>query len=707
MICSAKELGLGQDHGGILVLPPDAPLGEDLTQTLSLDDAVLDIEVTPNRPDALSHWGVARELAAILGKKMRLPDLRIPKTRRMPGLVQIQEPALCSRYIGRVVEGVQVRPSPLKTRLRLERCGIRPINNIVDVTNYVLLEFGHPLHAFDRDHLEEGRVVVRRARTAESLLGLDGVERPLADALVIADADKPAALAGIMGGEPSAVRESTRNILLESACFNPQAVRRTARVQRMSTESSYRFERGTDWDVSDWAGRRAAHLILALAGGRLAGEMDLQAKKPTTSRLRVRPGRINQLLGTDASPASMKDALTRLGFQCRGTSRLLSVTRPPHRRDVREEADVAEEVGRLVGYGTLTRENRGAATPGGSEPSPENPTRRLAAAGRSFLVGAGFFEAKGYGLVARDLWNRLAPGAGDPVELGNPLSLSGEFLAPSLLVNLLGSLERNLRHGNKNVRLFEISRAFHRADTGVRENLSLAWLAQGHLAGNHWKFKPRPLEIWDAKAWAKGLLLEWRVAGVRFSADQAPAWLHPGESQAIWVGENRVGAFGRLHPGRAEAWGVPADTFVAEMDLTALAGERFVEPRYEPLPKHQSLFRDLSLVFPETAAWSAVALHVARMFPLVERVELFDVFADPSLPPGHKSLAFRLTFRHPDRTLTDPEAADLQQKILESLGKQFQARLRAAPAAPAAGASPASGEAGAASGPNAPMGGRP
>ncbi len=663
MICSAKELGLGQDHSGILVLPEGTPPGEDAARALQLGDAVLDLEVTPNRPDALSHWGVAREIAAALNKKLRLPDLKIPKSKPLSNLVKIEETRLCSRYIGRVIEGVRVGPAPLWMKLRLERCGIRAINNVVDVTNYVLLELGHPLHAFDLDRLEGNRVVVRRAKPGESLACLDEVTRNLPDnSLVIADAAKPAAVAGVMGGEPSGVREGTVRLLLESAHFDAPAIRRTRKALNLSTESSYRFERGADWDMTEQASRRAARLLLSLTGGKLTGEQDARARKPATAAVKARPARINALLGLSLPAAKMKSALERLGFRCRTAGASLAVVPPMHRHDVREEADVAEEIGRLTGYDAVPPKTRVSSVPA-EAPSRE---RGLAGSGRDALFGLGFFEARTYGLVSRRDGEKLPGALESPVELDNPISLQGEFLAPTLLVNLLQSLQRNRRHGNQDARLFEIARVFSLADGVPKEHSALAWAAYGNARPDHWQDKPRPLNVWDAKAWVEALLREWRVSGVSVEGGGAPAFCHPGESLSLSAGGRRLGFAGLIHPRQAEAHDLPSETLLAELDLSAMASLAAEDPRFRGLPKHPAVYRDFSLAFPETVSWADVARRLARV-PWVEETRPFDVFKDPSLPAGHRSLAFRVTFRHPERTLTDQEVGKTQEDILKDL----------------------------------------
>lgn len=680
MICSERELALGDSHAGILVLPADTPVGRDVTSLLHMNDVLLDVEVTPNRPDALSHWGLARELAAALNKKLRFPKTRLPKARKNAGLVKIDEPRLCPRYIGRALEDVRVAPSPLWMRLRLERCGIRSINNIVDITNYVLLELGHPLHAFDLSRLTGERVVIRRARAGETLECLDEETRSLdSDSLVIADARRAVALAGIIGGHPSAVESSTRRILLESAYFQPSGIRRTRKALNVSTESSYRFERGTDPRMAQWASQRAAHLILAEAGGTLTAECDAWKKLPQPAPVPIEPDRVNALLGMTLRPTDMKKYLQRLQFRCRPRGKGMAVVPPMHRFDVREEPDVAEEIVRLAGYDRVPVRQKGVRS------AAEAPSReeRLTESAHQFFIGLGFYEARNYGLISRHQWEAwLAQKSPDAVELMNPLSLSGELLVPSLLPHLIQNAQTNQRHGWQNCRLFETSKTFRRNPRGVHEAKTLGWVACGQTHGNHWLHKPRPLDIWDVKTWMQSWLNSVQAGNIAHQKEKPPDFFHPVEFFSIHLEGQAIGLFGRLHPRRAAELDLPKDTFLGEIDLSRLATSEERRSAYRPLPKYPALVRDFSMIFPDAVAWEALSAHMARHYPHIETLELFDLFQGGSLPAGHKSLAFRITLRHPDHTLTDAEAGELQKSLTRDLRTRFGALLRQAASSP-------------------------
>ncbi len=689
MLCSARELGLAEDAVGIMVLPEGTPLGENIGDTLFMHEAVLDVEVMPNRPDVLSHWGVAREIAAALKKKLRLPDMKIPKVKKSSGLVQIESPILCTRYVGRVVNNVQVRPSPLWMRLRLERCGIRSINNLVDVTNYVLLELGHPQHVFDRDLLREGRVVVRQARPNESLLCLDEQTRALGRDLLIADAENPVAIAGIMGGELSAVNEKTGHLLLESAHFESSNIRRSRKCLNMSTESSYRFERGTDWTMVDLASRRTTHLVLSLAGGTLTQEQDVYLQKPKISRVHADANRVNGLLGTSLPHADIRSCLMRLGFVCRGKGARLTLTPPIHRQDVKELADVAEEVVRLAGYDKVPQQRRNST----QEPDRTSRESHLVLKAKDFFVGQGFYEARNYGLVSRKQVDDLyADKLEACVALENPVSTACEFLCPGLLAGLLQNLQANLRHGTEDVRLFETARVFlkNKLSAGeghtppkanndisdIKEWLSLAWVAAGRQQAEHWQHKTRLLDVWDAKSWVSGLLREWRFHQVKAKSSDLPVFLHPGEAQSIFVRDKPLGFFGRIHPRQAELWDVPKDVFVGEVNLSMAASLRSADIQFQGLPKHPAVIRDFSMIFPEKISWASISAFLMQQSEWVEDVQLFDLFVDPSIPSGHRSLSFRLFFRTPERTLTDAEVNGVQEKNITRLKNEFSAISR-------------------------------
>lgn len=672
MMCSARELGLGDDHAGLFELPADTPLGKNIVDVLGLDDTVLEIEVTPNRPDALSHWGIARELAAALGRKLNVNVPPSPGGPARRDLATVRD-AACGYYAARVIDGVAVGPSPLWLRLRLERCGQRAINNVVDVTNYVLLDLGHPLHAFDRKTLAGGGVVVRRGAAGETLACLDGVTRSVEGLLVIADRDRPVAAAGVMGGQPTAVGSTTTELLLESAVFAPAEVRRSRRSLNLSTESSYRFERGTDATLAAWSARRAAALIVELAGGRAVGVQTVAAKKKSVPAVSADPGRVAALVGIPLTPAQIKSALSPLGFVGTGSGKKLRLKSPPHRADVRDTADVAEEVARSLGLDRVPERVRGATV----SPEGDTPLRRLVLAARNRFVGLGFLEAKTAGLIPRALWEKWAgAGAEVPAEVDNPLSLSGECLTPSLLAGLMPLVEGNLRRGNTLVRLFETARVFHRGGEGVAEADHLAWAAVGRSHGGHWNRPARALDVWDAKSWVKAFLKDIRLAGVRFAPPDVP-FLHPVEAQSVWMGETPLGIFGRVHPRTAEVLGLPGDTFVGELNLTAAAAGPRAAVAFAGLSRQPALVRDFSLVFPENVSWASIVFWIHREIAAAESVDLFDVFTGAGLPAGRRSLGFRVTFRHADKTLTDAEAQTLHTQVIQGLSKTFQAELRA------------------------------
>lgn len=668
MLCSSRELGLPGEASGLMTLPSDTPLGLEVSQLLELGDAVLEIEVMPNRPDMLSHWGAARELAAALGKKMKVIDTGEIDRPLDRGAVTVEAEEACPFYGGYLVADITVKPSPLWMRLRLERCGIRSINNVVDITNYVLLDLGHPLHAFDQDKLAQGRLIVRRAQPGEKLLCLDGVERTLGDALVVADAEKPAALAGVMGGAASGVSAETTDIILESACFLASEVRRSRAGQNISTESSYRFERGVDIQVSRWAAARAARLLERWAGASVLRRLEVKRRLPRPLSLVLQPQRLNSLLGTSWPAPRMRQALERLNFQVSTFGQKWRVTPPPHRADVTEINDLAEEVGRSLGYDQLP------ASPY-SQPPQEvtfSPERDWTLRARELWVGFGFQEAATTGLLSRSAWSDWGGEASSTVALLNPLSSEGEILAPSLLPLLGASADLNQRRGVSSVRLFEVARTFRPRGAAVEEKLSLAFLAMGEDHPLHFAHPPRPLDVWDLKGWVETFLSHCRLEGWHWSTENLPSFLHPKEGLAVVTPGGVRGCVGRRHPAQSEGRVI----FVGELDMTGLVQDRATPLQARPVPAYPAVIRDFSLVFPSSVSWASVEASLRAETPWVEEVSLFDVFTGPPLLDDQRSLTFRVTFRRPDRTLTDPEALQAHQSIITGLQRRHGAFLR-------------------------------
>jgi|DewCreStandDraft_1066081.scaffolds.fasta_scaffold01403_13 phenylalanyl-tRNA synthetase beta chain len=678
MICSELELGLSEDHSGIMVLPDDAPLGIPLSSYLG--ETVLELEIRPNRPDALSVLGIAREVAALSGAQVREPPLDYeahgPPVRRLAS-VQVEAPDLCPRYVAAVVTGVRIGPSPSWMQRRLEAAGLRPINNVVDITNYVMLEMGQPLHAFDLHKLEGSSIVVRRAREGETLTLLDGSEARLRpDMLVIADARRPVAVAGVMGGANSEVDEGTTAVLLESATFFGPSVRRTAQALKLRTEASLRFEKGLSPLLPIYAARRAVRLMVELCGGKAArGIIDIFPQRRRPSPVHLTAQRLRTVLGMDVPREEVERALSALGFRVGWRRPATYVVTPPYwRTDVRIADDVAEEVARVVGYDRIPSVLRAPSLP----PAEREPLRELRERLRDALAQAGMQEVITYPLSDRETLARaLSPEEMEshpPLRLANPMSRELEFLRTTLRAGLLRALARNQRSRPGLVALFEVGRVFlPRPDDLPRE----VEMAAGVVAGprpDRWGLpRGEPADFFDAKG-----MLETALASLGIEAQFVPAEhavFLPGSTAAVVVGGQQVGLLGQVHPEVARAFEVEGDAYLFELDLERLLPHVPGGRLYRPISRFPPVREDLAVVVDAEVPAGAVR-SVIESSPLVVRAELFDVYTGPPVPEGKKSLAFAVTYQALDRTPSDEEVARERRRIVAQLERELGASLR-------------------------------
>ena len=691
MLCSARELGLSDDHAGLLLLPRGTPLGVRMADLLGLPDTVLEVNVTPNRPDALSHLGVARELSALSGVPVRLPAAQ-GSSGEVAGNVRVdvEDAQRCPRFVARVIEGVRIGPSPLALQERLRACGIRPISNVVDATNLALLELGHPLHAYDLDKLAESRLVVRRAREGEPLTTLDGKDRKLsADDLVIADGARPVGLAGVMGGQTSEVSETTTRLLLEGAMFEPAGVRRTARRHALHSEASHRFERGADEVMARTAVDRCAELIVQLAGGTLLpGAIDRHPAPLRQTQVWVRPARVSAILGTPVAAREVDARLRSLGLaELDGLPerRLWGV--PSWRRDLTREIDCVEEIARLRGLDTIPIEVPKA---GVGETAAFRPERVATAAARAALSAGGFDEVLNYSFVAEADLRALSPGAAqEPVmRVLNPLTVEQGAMRSSLLAGLLRNAGYNLARSARELRLYELGRVYLPEPDPRHASGPLSWPAHEPrrlglvVTGLHAKSvhgEARRLDYADLKGAIEDLLEALGAGEARYERATL-ATLHPASATSLLLGGQVAGTFGRVHPLVARAFDLPADTFVAELSWEALLAHAAPLRKLHGVPKFPAIARDLAFVVDDTvsAARMLEEIRASDSARLLERVELFDVFTGDSTrwPAGKVSLAYRLSLRAADRTLTDAEADALVSAIKARLGSALGAEIR-------------------------------
>jgi phenylalanyl-tRNA synthetase beta chain len=690
MLCSARELGLSDDAAGLLLLDRTTAPGTPVARALALEDVLLEVNVTPNRPDALSHVGIARELAALLGTKVSLPRPRLPEGGGPAAdavKVRIEDPERCARYAARVIEGVKIGPSPLWLARRLEACGVRSISNVVDATNFALLELGHPLHAFDLDKVAGREIVVRTARPGEKLVTLDGKERALdPEDLLIADRDRGSALAGVMGGGDSEISAGTTRVLLESAWFQPNGVRRTSRRHGLKTEASYRFERGADPGMVIPAVDRCAALIAELAGGTVRpGIVDAHPRPVRSPEVRLRWRRPAEILGMDVAKDEARRILSGLGFQERaadGEGATYEV--PSWRVDVSLEEDLVEEIVRTKGYDAIPETLPRTAIQTPAEHREADALARIRAA----LEGAGFSEAVNFSFVAaRELepFDRLvATGDGSGRALGvalkNPISADLAVMRTSLVPSLLRNAVHNRRQRVDDVRLYEIARAYHpHPEDGAHEPSLEALRVGGVLVGRRspvgWAVGGDVADFFDAKA-AVSAVLEALGVEARWRA-RGEGWLHPRTSATVLAahGEGVLGEVGELHPRVAAAFELPRGVLAFELHLDALLAAARLVPQYRPIPRLPAVLRDVAVVVDDAATAASVEALV-REEPLVETVTLFDVYRGAPLPAGKKNLAFAIAYRAPDRTLTDAEADAAHARIVQRLRTRIGAELR-------------------------------
>lgn len=676
MICSEAELGISSRADTIMVLNGGVEPGTPAAEILGEEDVVIEINVTPNRPDCLGLIGVAREVSVLARTTLRKPDIRLQETGppvRGLAAVEIVDADLCPRYTARIVRGVRVGPSPWWLVQRLEAAGVRAINNIVDVTNYVMLETGQPLHAFDFTRLAGGRIIVRRAAEGERFVTLDEREHVLdSDVLMICDAEHPVAIGGVMGGLDSEVSATTQEVLLESAYFDSTSIRRTAKKLGLNTEASRRFERGTDPNAVDYALHRAAQLIQEIAGGDVAqGFIDVYPKVIPPARVQLRVDRVNLLLGTTVARQEVIDILSRLGFSVAdGTP--LDVTVPTFRPDITREVDLIEEVARIHGYENIPEKTKDVL----ELDRPRNLRERRIELVRNSLVGLGFYEVLTYSMVHERVAKLFDPER-VKVRLANPLSEELSTLRPSLIPGLLNVVQWNVNRKRPNLRLFEIGNVFWRRDdaAAVAERTHLAGVVTGKAVAKNWTSQDREYDFYDLKGLVNAFLEHLSVPEVT---------LVPGESSAtdsqtlrIIVAGKDLGYLGRIGAEVLDAWDLQQPVFAFELDLTELLQQIPRQQAYRPVPRFPAVERDLSVVVEgHVPAGELMAIVRRSGGDLLRTVEIFDVYTGEQVPAGKKSVSFSLRFASNERTLTEEEVDRLISQILTDLKEQFGATLR-------------------------------
>ena len=675
MLCSLGELGLEQRdfhyaiEDGIFILEEDCLPGDDIREVCGLNDSVVEFEITNNRPDCLSVRGLARESACTFHTPLTFAE---PTVTAGHGdiheklSVEIKDAELCPRYTARMVKNIKIAPSPKWMRRRLRASGVRPINNIVDITNYVMLEYGQPMHAFDYACLHDGKIIVRRAEEGESLRTLDGNDHALTPGmLVIADPEGPVALAGVMGGANSEITDETTTIVFESANFLGHSIRKTAIALGMRTDASGRFEKGLDLFATVPAVDRACELVEMLGAGEVFdGTIDVLAKEPETTFIELDDKRINALLGTDIPREFMADTLTSLGFELNGNT----LTVPSWRGDCTMLADIAEECARFWGYNKIEATDiRGAATQGGYSEKTLF-VRKLGTACRAM----GYTEVMTYSFVSPSSLDKIKVPADSPLRdnyrILIPLGEDTSVMRTTALPSMLGVLSTNLSRRNMEAKLYEMATVYKKQPGKVLADERTV-LTLGAYGGN--------VDFFALKGAVEALLCAARTPDVRFTADTETAAFHPGRCAAVWSGDTRLGTLGQIHPDVCAAYGLDGATYCAEIDVVLLHDLEGAEPVYTPLPRFPAITRDIAVVCDAAVPVGELTECIRKAEKNVLRgVKLFDVYTGVGIPEGKKSVAFSLTLRSDDGTLTDDHAEEAVRAVLDALRENFGAVIR-------------------------------
>lgn len=692
MLCSASELGidskllLPEQREGILILPPDTLIGADVRDVLGLNGTVLDINLTANKQDCFCMTGIAREAAAVLGKTMQLPDMTVAEA--AAGNAQdlmkneIQIPELCSRFTNRVLTDIRIMPSPEWMQNELRACGVRPINNVVDVTNYVMMELGQPMHAYDYDTLKDHTLIVRRAYEGERLQTLDGQERALTpDMIVIADTEKAVGLGGVMGGLLTEVTGRTATVILEAAAFNGPSIRRTSKALGLRSEASMRFERGVDIAHCHYALNRAAHLLEAMGACKtVSGIVDAYPAPYEPAVITVSPAAINTRIGVEISTEEMKEILTRLQFDVQEKDGLLIVTAPAWRQDVTCDADISEEIARMHSYDKIESHNPLLALKQGKE----DPTEEIKGRVEDQLAASGLDEVMTYTFVHPSFTDKLFLSATDPrrnvIKIMNPISDEFGVMRTTLLPGLLNTAAYNLARQAESVKIFEVGRVYLAKALPLTEHPEerrmIGVVMSGKRSELSWTTAKETIDFYDIKGVAESLLEQMSLRGCELAAAEE-GYLHPGKSCAVKAGGRVIGYFGCLHPTVAANYDLPEETYVMELELAPLAEAALRIPQYSHLAKFPGTSRDIAVVVPQEVTMreleGVIRTHAGD---LLKDVRVFDVYTGKQVTSGSKSVAFNLVFQADDRTLTDAEIDPLIKNVVAKVAEAYAAQLR-------------------------------
>lgn len=634
------------------------------------EDFVFDLEITPNRPDYLSILGIARLLTSLLNRELEIPDISIKKSNKISKVkIEIRDKDQCLRYTGRVVNNVRINQSPTWIKDRLSACGIRSINNIVDITNYVLLEFGHPIHAFDYDKLEDKTIIVRFAREGEKIITLDGVERKLDERiLVIADRSKPVALAGIMGGENTEVKENTKNVLIESAYFVPRIVRNGSKILNLTTESSYRFERGTDYDIVSLASDRAAQLMQEESSGEVSGIVDLKVKTMVPAEINLRVDRTNKILGTDLTNIEIERILNKLYFKTKKDGKKLLVTVPNFRNEVSREIDLIEEVAQIYGFNKINSVLPTITI----HPSIKENTEIIEDNIKDLLIGFGFYEVINSGFMDSKFIEMFIEGKNNTIKIINPLVTELNSMRTTLLFGLLENVKHNINNGITNIKIFEIGNVF----TLNTERKSIGIIITGLTIENTWNISVKNVDFFELKGIIEILFDKLNVKDYKFCKIAKPE-IYNEDNLTINISNIEIGTFGEVNDSILRIFAIKEKVYFAEIYLHDLIKYSFIPKEFCSLPRYPAIKRDLAIIVKNNIEYSLILEYIKSTgAELLESVQLIDFYRGTQIPDGCRSLTIRLSFRSRERTLTDQEVNIVHEKIVKTLKDKVEAIVR-------------------------------
>jgi len=676
MLCSASELGIPLENlppellDGIYILDKEYPLGKDIKEVLGLNDAVIEFEITNNRPDCLSMIGIAREAAATIGAELKYPEVTVAENAENLSSyvhIEVRNGELCPRYTARVVKNIKVQPSPGWMQERLLKAGVRPINNIVDITNYVMLEMGQPMHAFDLDKLAGRKIIVRNAEEGEKITTLDEVERTLNDSmLVIADQDRAIAIAGIMGSSNSEIDENTKTLVFEGANFQAINIRLSSKKLGLRTEASGRFEKGIDTELAEKALERACNLVQLLGAGEVVGgKLDYYSKPKESRHIKLDTERARAFIGADISTDSMKEYLEALEFTVDSN---FNVTVPTFRDDIEGEADLIEEITRIYGYENIPSKLMDTTfTQGG-----KTYKQKLIDRAKSILTAQGLYEVFTYSFVSPGIFNKINLKAESPlrnaIKLINPLGEEQSIMRTTIIPNIMEVISRNYNRKVESGQFFELSKVY------MAEKLPLTDLAEERevltmgLYGN--------IDFFDLKGIVENLMLELNIKNYRILSSTHDS-LHPGRTAELIINNKRIGWLGEAHPDMLDNYDVPVRAFIAELNFDEIVNQSNPEITYRPLPKYPSVSRDIAVVVDEEITAGQIEEIIRNKGgKTVEEVKLFDIYRGSQIEKGYKSMAYAITYRSDEKTLTEEEISKVHNKILNSLANQVGASLR-------------------------------